>query len=192
MGKKLNKRQIQAKVTYENIYNAAMSLVERKGFENITVEEICTKAGVSVGSFYNYFKSKQDILNLIFKKADNYFLNTVANELKDGNAYENIVTFSIHYAKYCELIKIEQLKQIYNTSNTLFIEKGRSMQILFQSIIEEGMESGELETDMESEKVVEYFFIAFRGIIYDWCLHNGNYDLVQFTAEYTKRLLKGL
>lgn len=70
---KVTNRKLQAQATYEKIYNTAMSLVEKKGFNNITVKEICEKAGVAVGSFYNYFNSKDDILYEIFNKADNFF-----------------------------------------------------------------------------------------------------------------------
>lgn len=33
----------------------------KKGYDNITIEEISKKAGGSVGAFYHYFRSKNDI-----------------------------------------------------------------------------------------------------------------------------------
>lgn len=192
MTKKLNKRKLQAQNTYEKIYNAAMTMVEKKGFDNITVEDICKKAGVSVGSFYNYFKSKQDILNETFKIADNYFKNKVANDLPGRNLKEKIVRYFAHYAEFCANHELNQLKQIYSTSNTNFIKKGRYMQAVLMDILEEGKKSGELQTDMEIDEIVDYLFIALRGVIFDWCLHNGEYDLVEFATNYTRRLLKGL
>lgn len=187
---KVTNRKLKAQATYENIYNAAMSLVEKEGFKNITVRKICEKAGVSIGSFYNYFNSKEDILNEIFKKADNFFLNVVANNLDGENAKEKIVKFFIYYAEYCKRDKLDQLKQIYNTSNPMFIKKGRPMQEVLKKVVEEGIEKGELITDMTPDEVVKFFFIALRGVIFDWCLHDGSYDLIQFTKEYTERLLK--
>lgn len=187
---KVTNRKLQAQATYENIYNAAMSLVEKEGFKNVTVRKICEKAGVSIGSFYNYFSSKEDILNEIFKKADDFFLNVVANNLDGENAKEKIVKFFIYYAEYCKRDKLDQLKQIYNTSNPMFIKKGRPMQEVLKKVVEEGIEKGELITDMTPDEVVKFFFIALRGVIFDWCLHDGSYDLIQFTKEYTERLLK--
>lgn len=64
------------------------------------------------------------------------------------------------------------------------------MQNVLKNIIDEGKESGELKTDMESQEIVEYLFVALRGVIFDWCLHDGDYDLVEFVINYTKRLLK--
>ena len=82
----------------------------------------------------------------------------------------------------CEAIKIDQLKQIYSTHNKFFIEKGRHMQNVLKDVIDEGKESGELKTDIDSEEIVEYLFIALRGVIFDWCLHDGSYNLVEFVT----------
>ncbi|NLK44100.1 MAG: TetR/AcrR family transcriptional regulator [Tissierellia bacterium] len=187
---KVTNRKLQAQATYEKIYDAAMSLVEKKGFNNITVKDICEKAGVAVGSFYNYFNSKDDILNETFKKADNFFQDTVASNVDGENAKEKIVNFFIFYAEYCKRDKMDQLKQIYNTSNPMFIKKGRPMQEVLKKIVEEGIEKGEIVTDMNPDDLVRFLFIALRGVIFDWCLYDGGYDLIQFTRDYTERLTK--
>ena len=75
--KTLTKRQEKAIETKNRIYNAAINLMDRKGFEKITITDISKKAGVSVGAFYHYFKSKNDILAEIFRKADEYFSTQV-------------------------------------------------------------------------------------------------------------------
>lgn len=64
------------------------------------------------------------------------------------------------------------------------------MQSVLKNIIDYGKKSGEINTDMESDEIVRYLFIALRGVIFDWCLHDGNYDLIEFVTNYTRRLLK--
>lgn len=59
--KKPTKRQLQAQASREKIFTAAQELFSEKGYTNVSVADICKKAGVSVGLFYNYFKSKSDI-----------------------------------------------------------------------------------------------------------------------------------
>ena len=65
--KRLTKRQIQANDTRNRVYKTALELMETKGLNNTSIEEISMKAGVSVGTFYNYFKSKDDILVDIYR-----------------------------------------------------------------------------------------------------------------------------
>ncbi len=48
--------------TREKIVSSAMELFARKGFDKTTVDEIVAKAGVAKGTFYLYFKSKDDLI----------------------------------------------------------------------------------------------------------------------------------
>lgn len=187
---KLTKRQMQAKNTQNKIYCTAIDLLEKKGFENLTVEEICQKAGVSIGSFYNYFKSKNDILNIIYKVADDYFKDVVDDALKEGDSYEKILRFFKFYADYNAERGLDFIKHLYNSQNKVFITDGRHMQNVLQKIIEEGQEKGEIQTQMKPREMVEYLFIAARGVIYDWCLHDGEYDLSEFVVNYMEKLIK--
>jgi AcrR family transcriptional regulator len=45
-----------------NLIQAAWRCAARKGFRELTIDEICEEAQVSKGSFYSYFGSKQDLL----------------------------------------------------------------------------------------------------------------------------------
>jgi AcrR family transcriptional regulator len=45
-----------------NIIQAAWRSAREKAFHELTVDEICDEAGVSKGSFYGYFQSKQELL----------------------------------------------------------------------------------------------------------------------------------
>jgi TetR/AcrR family transcriptional regulator, fatty acid metabolism regulator protein len=49
------------------IRQAAIRTFSRKGFHNSRAEEIAREAGIAVGTIYNYFTSKEDILLSIFK-----------------------------------------------------------------------------------------------------------------------------
>ena len=189
---KVTKRQLQAQNTREKIYRTSVELMEKKGLNNITVEEICKEAGVSIGSFYNCFESKNDILNEIYKVADDYFLSVVAADMKDGSTNDKIIRYFCYYADYNVHRGLEFVKHLYNPRNTMFIKKGRHMQLILQNIIEVAQKQGEIPDDMPAEEIVEYFFIAVRGIVYDWCLHNGQYDLVEFAKNYVRRLIKTL
>src|SRR5215467_11285087 len=44
------------------VYDAAISLFDRQGFEKTTVDEIAEAAGISRRSFFRYFASKDDLL----------------------------------------------------------------------------------------------------------------------------------
>ena len=58
----MNKRQQSAARTKKKLINAARTLLKEKGLSAINVEEITKTAGVAKGTFYVYFKKKEDII----------------------------------------------------------------------------------------------------------------------------------
>jgi len=51
----------------KQILDAARALFARSGYHGVTVDTIATWSGISKGNLYWYFKSKQDILHLLFE-----------------------------------------------------------------------------------------------------------------------------
>ncbi|MBW9151580.1 TetR/AcrR family transcriptional regulator [Clostridium estertheticum] len=186
---KLNNRQLQALNTKNKIYKSAIDLMDKKGYKNIKIQDICKKAGVSVGSFYNCFKSKNEILIEIYKRADEYFIKEVANNICCDNATNEIIKYFDYYAKYNVQVGIDTMKLLYNSNNKLFITKGRDMQNLLNIIIERGQERNEISNEMTKESITEYLFIAARGVVYNWCLYDGKFDLLEAMNEYMKRFI---
>ena len=43
------------------ILDAALVCLERNGFQDVTTRELLAEAGLSTGTFYNYFPSKEDL-----------------------------------------------------------------------------------------------------------------------------------
>jgi AcrR family transcriptional regulator len=187
--KKLTMRQQQAIKTKNKISKVAVELMNKNGFNNTTIEEISSKAGVSVGAFYHYYKSKEDVFLDIYKEADDYFRDEVAEQLTSESALENIVIFFKYYAIFNNERGIENTSQLYNTKNKLFIAKDRYMKTLLQEVIEKGQEKGEIRTDMSPEEVVDCLFVLVRGVVYDWCIHEGDYDLEEAMDKHVERFV---
>ena len=59
----LSKQQLKSKETKERIFQAAKAILQKSGYENLSIKNICEEAGVSNGSFYHHFKTKDDLLS---------------------------------------------------------------------------------------------------------------------------------
>jgi TetR/AcrR family fatty acid metabolism transcriptional regulator len=190
--KSITKRQVQALETKNRIYTAAINLMDRKGFENITIADISKKAGVSVGAFYHYFNSKHDILAEIFRKADEYFSTEVKFELRKESIPEQIVEYFDHYARFNLASGVEITQQLFNPKIKFFIEKGRPMQTILQDLIRKGQEKKEIRADADPEELARFLFVMARGVVFEWSLYEGRYNLEATMHKYMEILVSTL
>jgi len=187
---KVSNRKKQASKTKKKIYNVSIKLIEKYGFDNVAIADICKNAGVSIGTFYHYFPSKNDVINEIFRQGDDYFKTVVAQNLKGETAKEKIINFFEYYSDFNTSQGIDFVKHFYNTENKVFVKKNRYMQMLLQEIIECGQEKHEITTKMTAERITEFLFVIVRSVVYDWCLHEGNYSMKDEVVWYLNHIFK--
>ncbi|MCC7561352.1 MAG: TetR/AcrR family transcriptional regulator [Methanobrevibacter arboriphilus] len=60
--------------TKEKIFNVAIDLFSKKGYNQVSMREIATEVGIKEASIYYHYSKKEDILDSIFK----YFINRMS------------------------------------------------------------------------------------------------------------------
>lgn len=147
----MNKKQQMSAQTKAHIAAKAAELFAQKGYAATTMEDICTATGMSKGSVYYHFKSK-DVLFL-------YLLEN--NQSDQVEQWERIVTSAVSASQklhllaeqYAEMIQAplaieeflstQQDSQVYEKLSA--IRRGGVPAI--QRIVEEGIANGEFTKD---------------------------------------------
>ncbi|HQA50099.1 MAG: TetR/AcrR family transcriptional regulator [Syntrophomonadaceae bacterium] len=176
----LTSRDLQAMETRRKIFNTAAQLITEKGFDNVTVEEICKQSGVAKGLFYHYFNSKADIVIETYMDVDNKFSAEVM-ALPATTPYDRVIYAVSFQARYAKAKGLEFVKQIYkhqlDTGTSFFISEDRAFFRLIRDAIREGQQKNQLRSDFSAEVLTRLVLSISRGITYDWCLHDGDYDI---------------
>jgi len=63
--KRRNPNQARARDKLELIYEASIRILNKQGLEGLTTNRIAEVAGISIGTLYQYFSNKQEILNAL-------------------------------------------------------------------------------------------------------------------------------
>ncbi len=85
---KLARTTEKAEETRTRILNAALNLFRRKGFDQATLREIATEAGVSLGSAYYYFDSKEALVMAFCARASEQMAPLIEKALADVKTFE--------------------------------------------------------------------------------------------------------
>lgn len=187
MKKKLTPRKQQALDTKNNIYHSALKLFKTHGFENVTIEMIVKESNVSIGSFYTYFSSKEDIFLEFFKRIDSYYDQSIAesNNLKTNeevilNMLKAMTEF-VEEQLGVEGISVVYYKQLYDFGKIRDLTiKSRSFFIHLNNYVERGIKAREFNSEYSVDHIVDTIVRLVHGLVFDWCLYNGSFDL---TAE---------
>lgn len=174
--------------TRARILAAGMALIREKGYENVTIREICDGAGVSIGAFYSHFKGKQSLFRDFYRNSDVNFASTVAAELKGTTAVERMTDFVRYYAWLNIGTGVQDLTLIMNLEQEHHPD-ALPLHDLMRSIIVDGQASGELTRDLSAQELTDMLFTFMRGCCYEWCLQNGGFDLEQRLISYLSRLI---
>jgi AcrR family transcriptional regulator len=170
--------------TRQAIFDTAISLFAKRGYDKVTIDDICEKVGVTKGAFYNHFKSKDQIILEEFMRMDEYYVK-VARDISglQGSA-EKLRVFNREAIKLMSDLGVTMMKVVYhsqiapNMKKPYLTDSKRFLYKITNELIKEAQEKGEIRSDFASEEMAAMLINCFRGQIYHWCLANGSFDLV--------------
>ena len=188
MKKKLTSRTRQADATRKRIYNTAIRLFKQYGYEQVSVSQIAKAANVGIGTFYHYYESKIELFMKIFVNVEDYF-SEFKNVDFTSSPEETIQRYFYQYAKLNEAAGIEIIQNLANPQNRKSLDGNQDFEQILTSILEKYQELGKIENTESAEAICNLFFICARGVMFDWCIKHGHYDLAEKTQYVIERLL---
>src|SRR6266702_89306 len=93
---------LRVKRTRRLLRAALMDLVEKRGFETLTVGEIAERAMVSRAGFYRYYQDKYDLVEQLFEEAVQAMMNEVSAHARAVRSAEETPTVPEPWVKFFE------------------------------------------------------------------------------------------
>ena len=167
--------------TRELIIQKSFILFLKHGIKEVSINEIIKSCSLSKGAFYHHFKGKQDLIVAGYSSCDDYFRENIFNNLEKKDIREKILEYLDFQMKYALIIGIDLMTQVYRVQITegtsFFLDKQRELPKGLENLIEEAKNTGEIDKKVNVEAITDEILVISRGIIYNWCLHKGDFDL---------------
>jgi AcrR family transcriptional regulator len=195
---RMTRREQSAIETRNIIFETAVELFSERGYDRVTVDDICDKAGVSKGTFYNHFKSKDQVIIEEFLKVDDFY-QEILSRLKNKKSYIDKLTTGITLTlRYISGMGINTIKVAYqsqigpNRASSPVASQQRALYQIVEQHVREAQENGEARTDISAASITNTLVRFVRGLVYDWCLQNGDFDLQKAGKDYLAIVIDGL
>ncbi len=135
MSPRTEKQNRQIRMEMESkIIDSALELFANEGYNGTSMQAIAIKSGVSKGNLYNYFKSKNDLLEGVLVAGLNQFsdfYDQYANKLIDEETFEKVIKGNFKMIKentsfwklYFNLVVQPKVQELFTKIFSPFLEQ---------------------------------------------------------------------
>ena len=183
----MNKRQKSAVETKRKLISAGLELIKEKGFNAINVEDITKKAGVAKGTFYVYFKRKEDIVMEISRTT----FGEIADELEQMENAELFDKLRHYFRRFMEQVEFcgiqicrEWIRNVIDPNNvpeTMDSKKWFYDYEMLESILKNAKEFKE---DTPIELLTHIIISELYGMMLCWCMSDGKFEPLDWTDRF--------
>lgn len=177
--------------TKGRIVSAAWKLFYEQGYDNTTVEDIIFESETSKGSFYHYFEGKDALLGSLSMIFDEKYEELRQEMDPDMHAVDKLIYMNHElFTMIDNTVSVELLARLFSTQLTTkgekhLLSRDRTYFKLLHQVVRQGLERHELRGDLTANEIINDYAMFERGLMYDWCLSDGDYAL----ARHADRLM---
>lgn len=168
-------RKEQAQLTKKKIFDTTLLLIRRRGYGKITIREICQNAQISIGTFYLYFSSKDDILLEMYDKID-YRVSFPAKEEKEDVISVICRNFNIYLSQATDMLEKDLLREVYrgalNSGSNYFLNPERPLyKAVYENLHSAGKTDG-FKISISPDDLCHKIFVFVQSYVFEWLMNN--------------------
>lgn len=175
--------------TKSRIVSSAWKLFYEQGYDNTTIDDIVEASNSSKGSFYHYFKSKDELPASLSYLFDEKYEELSALMPADMPPMEKLVYLNQELFLMIEnTVAVDILSRLFSSqlisgTERSLLDANRIYFKLLRQIAIDAKNRGDIREDVTVSDLTRAYAMIERGMMYDWCLSNGNYSLTQYAKS---------
>ena len=183
----------------DRILKESIDLFDKKGFSKTSIQDIVDSIGVTKGTFYYYFKSKQELLmdiHLIYikdlLKEQEIILKDEYISCKDKmNKLIYLIIKDIREHGKSARVFNREVRHLDEQQLKLVNSYRKEFRFKLQKLIEEGIAKGEFRDDLRHDIVI-FGILGMVNRSYNWYNPDGEVSEEELVSIYMELILNGI
>ena len=194
----MTNRQNAALQTKRKLIAAALELIKRNGFNAINVEDITREAGVAKGTFYTYFKRKEDIVLEISRAP----FAEIGDELEAMRSLPLIEKLTHYVRRFMQCVQFcgihicrQWTRDVLDPNEVPENKDAKKWQYdvdMLQNILKNAVQNGELKKNTPIDLFTHILICQMYGMMTCWCMSDGKFDPLDWTEKFCAAQLPAL
>ena len=169
----------------EKIFEATFRICTRKGFQGMTMRDLSTKSGLSMGALYSYFATKEELLNTLQRVGSSLVTRvldeSVANLEDPMERLRTILRIHLYLSEMMQpwfFFSYMEAKNLAKKERDKYVQAELHTEKVVTDILVEGEKKGlfKARNHQMSASII-------KAMIQDWYLKRGKYAKRGITVE---------
>ncbi|WP_067180570.1 TetR/AcrR family transcriptional regulator [Microtetraspora niveoalba] len=175
-------RERNKRETHARILKAAKILYAERGVAGTTADDLAQAAGVSRATFFNYFRSKDDVLaalwademDLLAAFIDQHLALPLPTRERIRRVFEAVVRSTERHPGYLEVVTAELEPDLARPE--VSAPRNAMFHAQLRRLVDAGLDQGDVRTDHDPELLTEMIGAVYLSVLRCWRLDH-TYDL---------------
>jgi AcrR family transcriptional regulator len=159
----------QSEIKYNRLMEKAEELFCKLGYKAVSMDEIAAAAGISKMTIYKYFSSKEDLFLKTMQVMAERLYNDLLIRLKNAEGtiakIDVLLNYSLESSKMYSLALYRDILENKFILDTLIKNKKKMSRTIFQDILREGKEKGEIREEVDIEFMANLLNAMLDGLM---------------------------
>jgi AcrR family transcriptional regulator len=181
--------------TRQTIYEAAMVLFLERGYDAVTVDDVCERADVAKGTFFLHFPTKDALLAEYGQEATDDLRARLATHRGGAVSALRLIlrTLAERAERHPEVVRLTVRETLARPAAIRkSTEQGRTLGGLLADVVRGGQAAGELRRGVAPEIAAAVLVASYFTIVNVWALGPDRFDLSDAVDQSLKLVLTGL
>ncbi|UCE65555.1 MAG: TetR/AcrR family transcriptional regulator [Candidatus Zixiibacteriota bacterium] len=198
-------KKVDKEAKKDKILKAAMKVFAKKGIFETKMEMVAQKAGIAKGTIYEYFKSKDELAQMVFNyllvqmnmhvKQDMAIASSPAEKLKAGIlAYVDVEALGLSdISEILPDLWAYGIRLRNSRADVPFDLRWIYLQYrdLFGRALQEGIDKGHFK-NLDPKSVSAFIVAAADGFYLQWMSDRKNFNLKNAAEDFIDKMLAGI
>ncbi|NMA66364.1 MAG: TetR/AcrR family transcriptional regulator [Clostridiaceae bacterium] len=178
--------------TKDRIFSTASKLFREKGYNNVTINDICDACGITKPTFYYHIKSKQDILVSFYDHIVDNLTPLLMKMIYIPSSWEQLMLLFDTLINNIEELGTDlnsQLLSVNLQKNYGTFALRKNLEEIAINIVKKGQQDKEIRNLNDAKQLYHAAAYMFTGYEYMWCVLEGDFDWKQQFYKSLENLL---
>lgn len=182
----------------EMIASHSIKLFEQKGFSETSIQDIANSIGITKGTFYYYYASKENLLMEIhlhyicdLLEKQRAILQTIKGFSKQLSEIVALIVYDMKFRKAQGQIYLREMRNLTNEHAETIKEKREEFRLNVAKVIADGIQAGEFQSHL-SPGITSFAILGVTNWSYQWFNPAGELSVEELADQYIDIILHGV